>query len=440
MKRAVLIAVGILSLVYFVMSTPDVDRKDGVDITKATTFDGQSGIGSIAGEPVVPQNPYPWDTNWNDSVLIYDFASDTDPTPDTSRVGNNTGDIGAGAAEPTWVAADGGVSDYFEFDGTDSITSTVTEAKHMYALWADTNTIWWHFVWADETKYINGYTAHAASYPFTLSRFVNTSATEQIWGNGFSGSMDRYTIYSASNEPTALFWNTATNHGWSQYDYDNRAIWTNMMTVYTFSYDASYLPSTAYNITTTGTKPGGAANPTHETDTINGWYDFDQTDYLNVAGGVNLNGKTELHFSCWFKVESWVQYAGILISNSLNEKMGLTLASTGSETAYAYVESGGSTHGVTVPGVTAGVWHHISVSWNSSWGEFRAMLDGGDVVTKSAGGANANQTDVFKVGFDDYQSARKFNGDIDEIRISAKSLTTAQQTNLYNETKFLFGL
>lgn len=101
---------------------------------------------------------------------------------------------------------------------------------------------------------------------------------------GWDGRLDRFAMYKvaiSTSQNLDLFWNTATNYGWSAYDYANRTQWSNTLYVGTFTYD--WPADTSFVSTNAGSKGSGGAAPTFACDGRNGWYSFDGGDTIALT-------------------------------------------------------------------------------------------------------------------------------------------------------------
>jgi len=262
---------------------------------------------------VTPPGPYAWDTAYTNSVLLWEFANTNNPTADTSYIGTNSGTLGAGAAQPTWVAATGGVSAAFYFDGGDlikrpqiqSLTGTGNKSATFWAigtnsatalsfgnsgtdggLWqitADSGKIYfqvqngnrafttatrvsgvfYHYavghVSANTTgswAYLDGKALPVSS---TAARAINTISGTNFVGRAFNaagpsywtGRIDEPRVYTralTAAEVATNFWTTATNHGWTKWDFDNRnGLYLNQALACSFNYAAAADQSTNRN-------------------------------------------------------------------------------------------------------------------------------------------------------------------------------------------------
>ncbi|MHC4621651.1 MAG: LamG-like jellyroll fold domain-containing protein [Planctomycetota bacterium] len=331
------------------------------------------------------------------------------------------------------------------YDGTDWITSTVAEAKATIMFWATSGGIWRSYIKTDLAEYINGLTN-----AFDESFFYNRSGADIGWGDGFTGNQTLQRIWqSEQTNVGVMHWDQAVRLGWSQYDFDNRSAWSNTFAVHAFSYDSPLVADTSHAGDNHATKPGGAANPTHDGDAINGWYNFDGSDYLTMSypSTPPAYTKADITLSCWFRVENWVDSAGIVFSHSVNEQTGFYLGRLGIEGRKLVVrmEIDNSTYSTAATNILAdSVWHFVVISFNGNSGNRPIlMVNGADIreFGPAGGGAFAGGiTDNFKIGWWDVAAGRKFQGDIDEVRFSEVYTTPEEMTNLYNETKWLFGL
>ena len=450
--------------------------------------------------------------------LLWEFANTNNPTDDDSYVGTNTGTLGAGAAEPTWVAATGSVSAYYDFDNGDYITnctpSALSAQRATLALWvksdADTAlSAWgvsiseatlqtyislgyrykngeddikcyfvidgngkatlttdgtlatdylyqWHHiaVTLDSTNailFVDGISNKVASCTNSLDDLftASTPATRLDVGgiqgiaNYWDGGVDNTRIYNtalSASDMSTLFWRTATNHGWSKWDYDNRSDWSNTVYVGTFSYD--YPADTSADGANHGTKAAGAAAPTHATTAVpNGYYSFDGGDYITLPDPVVTQVFT---LATWIYADSSGSGSRAILGGSTNGigapsttgnievRMGLA---ADSDDKLRLIKQNTAVVHTSTHSIPQDTWIHIACTYDASnVATFytNGVADG--VVTSAQTFVSADNW----IGASD--NGEYWDGYLDEFRLYGSALSGAEIADIYNDTKWLFGL
>lgn len=165
-------------------------------------------------------------------------------------------------------------------------------------------------------------------------------------------------------------------------------------------------------------------------------------DAGNVGGGTAMmQGKTAITMSCWIKIAAWTNsnagivygrngttnpYSGFLSGATANKNMLFVLWLAGTD---PYVTSSNAVD-------ADGAWHHLVGTWST--GEpINIYLDNVKTSTANKSGA-LTQDFLFRFGYDSYDANRKFNGDIDEVVIWDRRLTTSEVNELYNSGAGVF--
>ena len=163
------------------------------------------------------------------------------------------------------------------------------------------------------------------------------------------------------------------------------------------------------------------------------YFDGSGSDYINLGNDQFLNINKSLTVSAWIKLDpNYPNTHQMILSKDgsswytsiYNQKVFLSLRIDGSQ---RYTE------GNIV--VSAGEWHHIACSWNANTGEYRTYLDGAiDVDVIYPGDVlSINNLDVFIGNYDGSRLA--FNGNIDELVVYNRALSTSEINYLYENPR-----
>lgn len=379
-----------------------------------------------------------------DLVLHYDFNPFTNSAgvvPDLSGFGNN-GTPGSGAALPTAVAATNAIGAHITVDGGDVITSTVSQAKSTFGFWAITNATDWRYyqdVDNSGSQFVNNQTE-----AFVLTTFMSTSGNTIVWGSGLTGALDDAKVYQVNVSETVRtndFWSTSTNHGWAQWEFDNRdVLHTNVQWSGNFGYD--FPADTSTNMHSGSVSGGGV---TFGSDGTNGFYQFSGASQIDITSipGISFDDEN-FTVSCWFQAtEGQDDFDGFVGNRTTGSPFIQLDTGTSHALRWATRDNGGnavflsSTAGVDP---TNGVWHLIMGIRDTDNNLCSLYIDGGvpDTVADTRSGnfisPSGNPWTVGSFG------ANRFVGNIKEAKIWDIALTGAQATNYFNDTKGKFGL
>jgi len=401
---------------------------------------------------VTPPGPYAWDTAYTNSVLLWEFANTNNPTADTSYIGTNSGTLGATTAKPAWVAATGGVSAVYSFDGGDVITAqkcpvftnrsnfltamgwfrvSATNKTHVLAVKGtispannrefqiivrQTNQLC-GFVFDADNDYLGRSVGGRGSlYPgvwyHCSMTFTGGSAATAIKlhldgvqvdnqsensgafngkrksasditlgyrsdGASLTGSADEFKIYFPSitaAEVATNFWMTATNHGWTKWDFDNRTgLYLNQALACSFNYAAAADQSTNRN-------HGTVSGATWIAPDNNGCYSFDGAGDTIAYGDINaMDGKSNMTISAWFYnlTGGSTGFRGILVKDNTTTTDGtnrvwMSRGGTsfgGITNIFVAVNGPGKTgYGFTTGAgnLTLNTWRHVAVVFDGS--------------------------------------------------------------------------
>jgi len=467
------------------------------------------------------------------SVLWWEFLNTNNPCDDSSFVGTNVGTLGASSAKPTWIAATGGVSACYSFDGGDYISAVacpdlalagtaftmrvwfksngtlasqtdnssimhkglVSDTDSRFAMYVPSGEVLGLFftdtsenyvvlntptltgmngIWHELVGEFNGAADTMSFYIDTVLVTNKTGVTQTFktsnktfWLGAsahdsffVNGSCDEATILkgplSASRRQTD-FWLSATNHGWTAWQYANRS-----------GLASSTVCKAAYNFNVSGVAEDTSGNGNHGTihgatwqaqggTYPNGWLTCDGVnDYITIATDPFF-AKTNATFSMWFfltanpttdqfdcyasKFNTANVWFGLYASSSAysgEDDLLLFWYSSSTNRAYAYT---------TTDLVTTGVWHHVTIAYDGQQtgnaNRLKLYHNGKQETLTFAGenvGAFCPYWTGLWIGADNAASGREIPCRFDDIRVwsgnsSAATLTSNQVYNLWNNTK-----
>ena len=166
-----------------------------------------------------------------------------------------------------------------------------------------------------------------------------------------------------------------------------------------------------------------------------------------IGGAVDLDGSTEyftdpsaslfdvpdLTYLCWFNPRTHVNYAGLIANYSGNYSIALQLYNSYGGVYVANYQTAGSGSNGTI-GITG---CYTSNAWNMACVTFtkngNAVLYVNTTNKTLAGMTiNCRVNDNVRLGYEDYNAARKFNGLLDECSIWTRALSSNEVMELYN--------
>jgi hypothetical protein len=138
------------------------------------------------------------------------------------------------------------------------------------------------------------------------------------------------------------------------------------------------------------------------------------------------NGATQLSWSIWVKMSNRVDWAGILVHR------GVKFYATSLYDVTSRIQSRFNNSGTaeTTIALTNGIWTHFALTWRS--GESAISYVNG--VSNASGSAVSNVMSIdawCRIGVDDYNSARKWVGNVDDVCVWTNKLTAAEVLQVY---------
>ncbi len=197
---------------------------------------------------------------------------------------------------------------------------------------------------------------------------------------------------------------------------------------------------------------GTIAGASWTTGQIDGALSFDgDDDYVEVTDDGSLSGMSQLTVGCWFKSEYWYEGSNLsVIVSKAYQGDGLYTTDCYQISNFIYAgkytfacgiygsNSECSFHAViddVVPDFDPEAWHHAALTYDSSAGQVKVYLDGQPIHTESCsiGTLHNNTTAKLRIGNFDGTSPnyRPFNGNIDEVVIYTRKLSSEEIQDLY---------
>jgi hypothetical protein len=189
-----------------------------------------------------------------------------------------------------------------------------------------------------------------------------------------------------------------------------------------------------------------AIHPAWVTGRLNGTnaLSFDGTDneYVVMANNVNYaTVNSAFTFSAWFNLTNFsLSTTGVAVI--------MAMASDGNCAYYVLLSNLGSFDGISLGSAcggwttiktgslpSSGAWHHVAVTYNGSGagsiGNFQIYLDGVSQALSAAGGYG-DSTNIDQIGNDTTNFNTQWYGQIEDVRIYNRALSSTDVTQLYN--------
>lgn len=278
----------------------------------------------------------------------------------------------------------------------------------------------------------------------------------------FDGGIDRPIVWSGTNLAAAdvdtLFWNTATNYGWMNFDKDNRDQHSNT----TFILSAEYggiSADTSYVGTNHAALPGTIYDPTWTTEVwtngsvvgTNGFWEFDGSDdFLYVGNEADHDFSTNDAFSLsiWANADVLTQQELIAKSqNGVNGGWNFRQQAATGYLLFLFVDTSGNNNNIqgTTRALAIGEWVHCVATYDGS-GSTNGMVmytNGIQIVNMTSNeGMTSDMTGNgrrARVGARCLNAGISpsafFNGSLDEARIYNAALSSNEVSTLWTDTK-----
>jgi len=190
---------------------------------------------------------------------------------------------------------------------------------------------------------------------------------------------------------------------------------------------------------TSGNYNGTASNLTYAQGYINNGGVFNGTDSSSRSKITTSNLPTYNNYSISFfmKSDDVVTDADIIMGTSdsyaSNVGFGLYTGHPSDGDLTWAVSNGSSRVDITAAGLTAGQWHHVVVTQNTSNNEKKIYIDNTLKTTSTSTINNTNVTYSLIIGGYSGYTNSAYDGMLDQIRIFNKALSASEVLTLYNE-------
>ena len=175
---------------------------------------------------------------------------------------------------------------------------------------------------------------------------------------------------------------------------------------------------------------------------VGGAYNFDGTNYLNVASSTT-EVFDEFTLSAWiYKDDGIENYDRVLgkykYGNGLTPQgFAIDVGDVSQDRARCYIQDGTPTvHSLyyNIGSIPKKEWHNLVCTYNSVNGDFSIYLDGKIVASKIDSVTGYNNIYPIRIGATgDLTPERLFNGKIDEVRIYTRALSAEEISYLYQD-------
>lgn len=156
--------------------------------------------------------------------------------------------------------------------------------------------------------------------------------------------------------------------------------------------------------------------------------------YIEVYPRTDYFSRSEITVSAWVRTETTPNaYNAVVsrVSSGLNSYNQIFVTSAGKLAVYVFGNSAARNYdGTGVHTLTPGVWYHIAYTYSNSGltGYVNGVIDG----TAASGGGVLTGIATTTIGNDINTSSRRFDGDIDDVRIYNRVLSQSEIVELYN--------
>lgn len=162
--------------------------------------------------------------------------------------------------------------------------------------------------------------------------------------------------------------------------------------------------------------------------------------YVEVYPRTDYFSRNEITVAAWVRAESLPNtYNAIVsrVSSGLNSYNQIFIRDTGKLAVYVYGNSSARNYdGTGVHTLSTGQWYHIAYTYSNNGlvGYVNGVIDG----TAASGGGTLTGIATTTIGNDINTSPRRFDGDIDDVRIYNRVLTQDEIVQLYNYRELAF--
>ena len=170
-------------------------------------------------------------------------------------------------------------------------------------------------------------------------------------------------------------------------------------------------------------------NPSLSADRASNYsMDFDGSSYINIDS--SSFGSNSFSISLWFKQDTGTGFQGLFAGSGYSGGTGFIIYTHQNEVKIYTAVSGSTTVILTSSTFSFDTWYHVTLKreYNVGWSLY---IDGTEVDTYSSLTTTDLTSANTRIG-KHYTSGLYFNGQIDEVAIFNKALTSSNITSLYN--------
>ena len=149
-------------------------------------------------------------------------------------------------------------------------------------------------------------------------------------------------------------------------------------------------------------------------DTFNG-----SSQNINVADSGSLDITGNFTLSAWFSKTSNSGWDAIVSKGSTTSQINYYLATTGTELAIGFTDSGGTWRELVTSGLglTTGTWYHAAATYDDTANTWKLYLDGNQVASASTTYSVVANTGTLTIGKSPW--GEWFAGSLDEVKIES---------------------
>ena len=183
----------------------------------------------------------------------------------------------------------------------------------------------------------------------------------------------------------------------------------------------------------------GAIATTDRFDNTNGAMSFDgSNDYIDCGNDSALNPADAITISVWVKLNSKdIDQEIIRKSRDSSGEVYEIFIKDNNEIFFGIRDSSG-TENYVLPSttLTTGVWHHIVGTYDKQY--LRLYLNGDEIGSESSTLTLDSSSKNLSIGYND-AGTKYFNGDIDDVRLYNRALSTDEISTLYHSSSYYNG-
>jgi trimeric autotransporter adhesin len=203
------------------------------------------------------------------------------------------------------------------------------------------------------------------------------------------------------------------------------------------------LDGTAYDEVseTTGNWRAGVSESTNAISGTAAGLDGGASSYVDTVNASLLDGETEVTISAWVYRDVFSAYDGIVVFRSSKVLFLAHGVTAPTMSAYVYGLSGYAYQIGVDAGMVNDEWIHLALTYTPDDGVVRVynagvLQSGGTVQSTDVG--LFDQDALFLIGFDPFNTGRKFRGQIDEVGIWNRALSSNEVYRLHDE-QLIYG-